>query len=69
MPLITLTLHAFMALIMDLDSPEPRRNRYFIVLEALLWDIAVQGCLQPLVALIVALFFCPIVSFIILAGE
>ncbi|XP_077260488.1 uncharacterized protein LOC143896455 isoform X3 [Temnothorax americanus] len=28
MPLVTLTLHAFMALIMDLDSPEPSCNRY-----------------------------------------
>ncbi|KAG7203922.1 hypothetical protein KM043_016942 [Ampulex compressa] len=66
MPLVTLTLHAFMGLIMDLDSPEPSRNRYFVVMEALIWNIAVQGCLQPIVALLVAIILCPIVSLVIL---
>ncbi|XP_043500875.1 uncharacterized protein LOC122523280 isoform X1 [Polistes fuscatus] len=66
MPLITLTLHAFMALIMDLDSPEPSRNRYLVVMEALVWNIGIQGCLQPIAALIVALVVCPIISFVIL---
>ncbi|XP_071579554.1 uncharacterized protein [Temnothorax nylanderi] len=66
MPLVTLTLHAFMALIMDLDSPEPSRNRYFVVMEALVWNIGVQGCLQPIAALFVALALCPVISFVIL---
>ncbi|XP_076160274.1 uncharacterized protein LOC143143176 isoform X1 [Ptiloglossa arizonensis] len=66
MPLITLTLHAFMALIMDLDSPESSRNRYLVIMEALIWNIGVQGCLQPIAALIVALLLCPIISFLIL---
>ncbi|XP_060827871.1 uncharacterized protein LOC132913490 isoform X1 [Bombus pascuorum] len=66
MPLITLALHAFMALIMDLDSPEPSRNRYLVIMEALVWNIGTQGCLQPIAALIVALVLCPIISFVIL---
>lgn len=69
MPLITLTLHAFMALIMDLDSPEPSRNRYLVVIEALVWNIAIQGCLQPIVAIFVALILCPIISFMILTSK
>jgi len=69
MPLITLTLHAFMTLIMDLDSPEPSRNRYLVVMEALVWNIAVQGCLQPIAAIFVALVLCPIISFMILTSK
>ncbi|XP_034935076.1 uncharacterized protein [Chelonus insularis] len=66
MPILTLILHAFMGLIMDLDSPEPSRNRYFVVMEALVWNVGIQGCLQPIAALIVAVFICPIISFLIL---
>ncbi|XP_063981609.1 uncharacterized protein LOC135164835 isoform X2 [Diachasmimorpha longicaudata] len=66
MPLVTLALHAFMALVIDLDSPEPSRNRYFVVLEALVWNIGIQGFLQPLAALVVALCICPVISFFIM---
>ncbi|XP_051167467.1 uncharacterized protein LOC127285474 isoform X1 [Leptopilina boulardi] len=66
MPLITLILHSFMALVVDLDCPEPNQNRYLVVLEALCWNIGVQGFLQPIAALFVALFICPIISFTIL---
>ncbi|XP_008551796.1 uncharacterized protein LOC103574176 isoform X1 [Microplitis demolitor] len=66
MPMVTLLLHGFMALVMDLDSPEPSRNRYLVVMEALAWNIGVQGCLQPVAALIVAVCVCPIISFLIL---
>ncbi|XP_026671760.1 uncharacterized protein LOC108627846 isoform X2 [Ceratina calcarata] len=66
MPVVTLALHAFMALVMDLDSPEPSRNRYFVIMEALVWNVGIQGCLQPIAALFVALVLCPIVSFVIL---
>lgn len=69
MPLVTLLLHAFMALVMDLDSPESSRNRYLVVMEALMWNIGVQGCLQPIAAVIVTVVFCPIISFLILTGE
>ncbi|XP_008202982.1 uncharacterized protein LOC100123730 isoform X2 [Nasonia vitripennis] len=66
MPMVTLALHAFMALIMDLDSPESSRNRYLVVIEALVWNIGIQGCLQPIAALLVAAVVCPLVSFMIL---
>ncbi|XP_012271893.1 uncharacterized protein LOC105695146 isoform X2 [Orussus abietinus] len=68
MPLVTLTLHTFMALVMDLDSPEPSRNRYLVVMEALVWNILIQGLLQPLAALFVAVFVCPLVSLSILTA-
>lgn len=67
--MVTLALHAFMALAIDLDSPESSRNRYLVVLEALFWNIGVQGCLQPIAALSVAAIVCPVVSFTILTGE
>lgn len=69
MPFITLILHAFMALAIDIDSPDPSRNRYLVVIEALCWNIGVEGLLQPIAALIVALIVCPIISFTILTGE
>ena len=69
MPLVTLTLHGFMALIVDLDCPETSRNRYLVVMEALLWNIGAQGFLQPIAALFVALIICPIISFMILTGK
>ncbi|XP_014234034.1 uncharacterized protein LOC106657177 isoform X1 [Trichogramma pretiosum] len=66
MPLVTLALHAFMALFVDLDSPEAGRNRYLVVLEALAWDIGIQGLLQPVAAILVAALVCPLISFLIL---
>ena len=68
MPVVTLALHGFMALCMDLDRPERNRNRYLVIAEALVWNIAIQGCLQPLAALFVALLICPAISFVILTG-
>ncbi|XP_043281763.1 uncharacterized protein [Venturia canescens] len=65
MPIVTMMLHAFMALVMDLDSPESSRNRYLVVMEALVWNIGVQGCLQPIAAVIVAVVFCPIIAFLV----
>ncbi|XP_058795012.1 uncharacterized protein LOC131666391 isoform X2 [Phymastichus coffea] len=66
MPMVTLALHTFMALVIDLDSPESCRNRYLVVMETLIWNIGIQGCLQPIAALFVAGIVCPVVSFIIL---
>ena len=69
MPMVTLALHAFMALVVDLDSPDVSRNRYLVVMEALVWNIGMQGCLQPVAALFVAAIVCPLVSFMILTSE
>jgi hypothetical protein len=69
MPVVTLGLHLFMALICDLDSPDPNRNRYLVILEAILWNIGFQGCVQPLAALFVAFVVCPVISLTVLTGE
>ena len=69
MPAVTLGLHIFMALIYDLDSPDPSRNRYLVMLEAILWNIVLQGCVQPLAALFVAFVMCPVISVTVLTGE
>jgi len=69
MPIGTLIFHALMILVCDLDSPDATRNRWFVVLEALIWNIALQGLVQPIVALIVALIICPLISVSILSGE
>jgi hypothetical protein len=58
-----------MALICDLDSPDPNRNRYLVILEAILWNIGIQGCVQPLAALFVAFVVCPVISLTVLTGE
>ncbi|XP_049817861.1 uncharacterized protein LOC109609412 isoform X1 [Aethina tumida] len=68
MPVLTMTVQITNALIYDLDSPEQKRNRFFVLFEALIWNIGVQGCLQPMIALLVAAFVCPLISLIILAG-
>lgn len=69
MPTLTLVVQLTNALIYDLDCPNQKRNRYFGLFEALIWNIVVLGCVQPLVALLVAAIICPIVSLIILAGK
>lgn len=68
MPLLTILIQITNAFIYDLDSPSLKRNRYFVIVEACVWNILIQGCLQPLIALFVALILCPIITLIILAG-
>ncbi|CAH1129005.1 unnamed protein product [Ceutorhynchus assimilis] len=68
MPLLTMLVQITNGLVYDLDSPEPQRNRFFVIFEALLWNLGIQGCLQPIAALFIAAIVCPIVSLIILAG-
>lgn len=62
MPFITVGLHLYMMLVYDLDCPDQYRNRYCIFLEAVVWNILVQGCVQPIVAIFVAAFVCPIAA-------
>lgn len=69
MPLLTLILHAMMGLIYDLDSPDPDRNRFLVIMEAIIWNILIQGCLQPITALFVAFFVCPFICLVILGGK
>ncbi|XP_030754371.1 uncharacterized protein LOC115881129 isoform X2 [Sitophilus oryzae] len=68
MPLLTLLVQITNGIIYDLDSPESHRNRYFVIFEAILWNIALQGCLQPVAALFIAAIVCPLVSLVIFAG-
>ncbi|XP_058129825.1 uncharacterized protein LOC131272187 isoform X2 [Anopheles coustani] len=66
MPFITVTLHLYMMLVYDLDCPdESRRNRYCILLEAVGWNIGVQGLLQPVAALVVASVLCPLIAVLV----
>lgn len=69
MPLLTLLLQVTNMLIYDLDSPEQKRNRFLVIGEAIIWNIGVQGCVQPMAALFVAAVVCPIISLVILAGK
>jgi hypothetical protein len=70
MPFITVTLHLYMILVYDMDCPDAMtKNRYSIFLEAVLWNIGIQGMVQPIVALAVALIICPFLSVIVLLGE
>jgi len=69
MPLVTLLLHAFNGLIYDLDSPAEWKNRYFVVIEAVVWNMFFQGILQPLIACLIAFIFCPIITVILFIGN
>ncbi len=68
-PIAAIALHIYMMLIYDLDSPEENRNRYCIFMEAIGWNIIVQGILQPILALSVAAFLCPLASVAVLIGK
>lgn len=68
-PVITTVLHLYMMIIYDLDSPNDERNKYCIIMEALGWDIIIQGILQPILAVFVAAVICPIISFSVLIGK
>lgn len=68
-PCITTLLHIYMMLVYDLDSPNDERNKYCILLEALVWDIFIQGIIQPLIAVIIGSIVCPLISLSVLIGE
>ncbi|KAK3915173.1 Glycerol-3-phosphate acyltransferase 1, mitochondrial [Frankliniella fusca] len=67
MPCFTLILHVLMILFYDVDSPDASRNRWCMILEAVVWNIIMQGLLQPVAALLVAVFVCPLISFCIVS--
>lgn len=66
MPLLTLVVQITNGIVYDLDSPEPQINRLFILFEALLWRMVFQGCVQPIAAIFIAVFVCPIIAVVIL---
>ncbi|XP_026470656.1 uncharacterized protein LOC113374909, partial [Ctenocephalides felis] len=65
-PCVTLILHLFMILIYDFDSPDINRNRFFVLVEALLLNIFLQGVVQPMIALTVAGVLCPVAAILVL---
>lgn len=65
-PLITTTLHFYMLLVYDFDSPNDERNKFCVFLEAFVWDILIKGVIQPILAAFVAAIICPIISFVVL---
>lgn len=69
MPLVTFSIHIFNGLIYDLDSPAEWKNRYFVVIEAIVWNIVLQGILQPLIACFIAFIACPIITVILFIGN
>jgi hypothetical protein len=68
-PFAAVILHIYMMLVYDLDSPNENRNKYCVFLEAIGWNVFIQGFLQPILALSVATFLCPLASVIVLMGE
>lgn len=69
MPFVTLSLHIFNGLIYDLDSPSEWKNRYVVVIEAVVWNIILQGIVQPLIACLIAFILCPIITVILFIGN
>ncbi|XP_014240941.1 uncharacterized protein LOC106661805 isoform X2 [Cimex lectularius] len=67
MPAITLVLQICLGLFWDMDSPVSERNKYFVIAEAIIWDVLIQGMLQPIASLFVAFILCPTLSFCVLS--
>lgn len=55
----------YMMLVYDLDCPNDQRNRYCILLEAIVWNVCIQGCIQPIAAFFVASILCPIAAVVV----
>ncbi|KAG1671497.1 hypothetical protein GQR58_016444 [Nymphon striatum] len=41
------------------------RNKSVVILQSLIWMIVIQGCIQPIIAIIIACIMCPFLTFII----
>ncbi|GFS15118.1 Gmk_2 protein [Elysia marginata] len=63
-PAVTLIAHFFFFLVWDLDCPRSGKNRLSLLCEALVWNLLLQGCLQPLAALLVGTVVCPLTAII-----
>lgn len=64
-PFSMVLLHLYMMFVYDLDCPSDLRNRYSIFLEAIIWNILLQGCVQPILALIIAGLVCPFAALVV----
>lgn len=68
MPCAALIFHLYMMIVYDFDSPDSSENRYSVVLAALVWNILIQGLLQPVAAICVAAILCPVASVCVFIG-
>ncbi|XP_052740461.1 uncharacterized protein LOC112056878 [Bicyclus anynana] len=69
LPALAVALHASNALLYDLDCPDPPRlNRWFVLLEVVVWRIGLLGVAQPVLALLVAVLLCPLAALVLLVG-
>jgi len=67
-PVFVLLLHIYMILIYDLDAPDNTKNRYCILLEAIVWNLLIQGLLQPVAAILMATLVCPLAAGVVFIG-
>ncbi|KAL3877445.1 hypothetical protein ACJMK2_035151 [Sinanodonta woodiana] len=61
-PLVTLGAHLIAFVIYDFDCPDDNSNKVGILFEALVWRLLIQGCMQPLAALMVGCIGCPLAA-------
>ncbi|XP_067672611.1 uncharacterized protein [Haliotis asinina] len=65
-PLVTLVVEVGFFLIYDWDSPDDHSNKICVILEALIWRILLQGCVQPIAAALFGAICCPLASLAII---
>lgn len=58
-----------MVLVYDFDCPDATRNKIGIFWEALVFNILIEGLLQPLFAILVAVLICPVAAATIGLGK
>ncbi|GAB6027230.1 hypothetical protein CHUAL_001518 [Chamberlinius hualienensis] len=64
-PLAAVIFHLTCLLVYDFDVPSVTCVKWAIIPRALVWEVGVQSCLQPVLAIILAAFICPIISLFI----
>jgi len=52
-----------------LDAPDNTKNRYCILLEAIVWNLMIQGVLQPVAAILMATVICPLAAGVVFIGS
>ncbi|KAJ8727907.1 hypothetical protein PYW08_016292 [Mythimna loreyi] len=68
-PPLALATHLTNALLYDIDCPDPDHlNRWFVLLEVVVWRVGVLGALQACGALLCALLLCPLAAALLLIG-
>lgn len=68
-PIASLILHLYMMVIYDLDSPDNSENKYCTIIETIVWNILIQGCIQPIAAVLVAVVLCPLAAICVCLGN